>query len=138
MSTARHRWNTAVLAVQSVFAFTLFAGFVVLLAAVQSSRDERRFESAMLRTLGARGAIVWQGIMAEFAALGLLAGVLAAAGAVLAGAFMAKRVLQVPYALDPWLPMVGIFGGALLVCGGGWLATRSVVSEPPIVTLRRG
>ena len=130
--------DKAVLAVQSVFAFTLFAGFVVLLAAVQSSRDERRFESAMLRTLGARGAIVWQGIMAEFAALGLLAGVLAAAGAVLAGAFMARRVLQVPYALDPWLPMVGIFGGALLVCGSGWLATRSVVSEPPIVTLRKG
>ena len=130
--------DKAVLAVQSVFAFTLFAGLVVLLAAVQSSREERRFESAMLRTLGASGATVWQGVMAEFVALGLLAGVLAAAGAALAGAFVATRVLQVPYAFDPWLPVFGIGGGALLVCVSGWLATRSVVSQPPMLTLRGG
>jgi putative ABC transport system permease protein len=128
--------DKAVLAVQSVFAFTLFAGLVVLLAAVQSSREERRFESAMLRTLGARGATVWQGVMAEFFALGLLAGSLAVAGAALAGAFVATRVLQVPYALDPWLPVLGIGGGTLLVCLSGWLATRSVISQPPILTLR--
>jgi putative ABC transport system permease protein len=130
--------DKAVLAVQSVFAFTLFAGLVVLLAAVQSSREERRFESAMLRTLGARGATVWQGVMAEFVALGLLAGSLAVAGAALAGAFVATQVLQVPYAFDPWLPLVGIGGGALLVCLSGWLATRSVISQPPILTLRGG
>ena len=130
--------DKAVLAVQSVFAFTLFAGLVVLLAAVQSSRDERRFESAMLRTLGASGSTVWQGVMAEFVALGLLAGALAVAGAALAGAFVATRVLQVPYAFDPWLPLLGIGGGALLVCISGWLATRSVVSQPPILTLRGG
>jgi putative ABC transport system permease protein len=128
--------DKAVLAVQSVFAFTLFAGLVVLLAAVQSSREERRFESAMLRTLGADGATVWQGVMAEFMALGLLAGTLAVAGAALAGAFVATRVLQVPYAFDPWLPLLGIGGGALLVCISGWLATRSVISQPPMLTLR--
>jgi putative ABC transport system permease protein len=130
--------DKAVLAVQSVFAFTLFAGLVVLLAAVQSSREERRFESAMLRTLGAQGSTVWQGVMAEFVALGLLAGVLAVAGAALAGAFVATRVLQVPYQFDPWLPLLGIGGGTLLVCSSGWLATRSVIAQPPILTLRGG
>ena len=44
--------DKAVLAVQSVFLFTLFAGLTVMLAAVQASGDERRYESAMLRTLG--------------------------------------------------------------------------------------
>ncbi len=130
--------DKAVLAVQSVFAFTLFAGLVVLLAAVQSSREERRFESAMLRTLGARSSTVWQGVMAEFVALGLMAGVLAVAGAALAGSFVATRVLQVPYEFDPWLPLLGIGGGALLVCVSGWLATRSVVTPPPMLTLRGG
>ena len=43
-----------VAAVQSVFLFTLMAGLVVLIAAVQASREERRYESAMLRTLGAQ------------------------------------------------------------------------------------
>jgi hypothetical protein len=44
----------ASLAVQAVFFFTLAAGIAVLFAAVQSTIDERRFESAMLRALGAR------------------------------------------------------------------------------------
>ena len=43
----------ASLAVQAVFVFTMAAGIAVLFAAVQSTIDERRFESAMLRALGA-------------------------------------------------------------------------------------
>jgi putative ABC transport system permease protein len=46
----REIMDRASLAVQYVFLFTLAAGIVVLLAAVQSTRDERRYESAMLRT----------------------------------------------------------------------------------------
>src|SRR6202000_1287699 len=69
--------DRATLAVQYVFLFTLVAGVVVLLAAVQSTRDERGYESAMLRTLGASRRTVLQGVAAEFSALGLLSGTLA-------------------------------------------------------------
>ena len=54
LAQVRSMIDKAVLAVQSVFLFTLLAGMVVLLAAVQATRDERRYESAMLRTLGAQ------------------------------------------------------------------------------------
>jgi putative ABC transport system permease protein len=128
--------DKAILAVQSVFAFTLFAGLTVLLAALQSSRDERRYESAMLRTLGARRATVLQGVLSEFATLGLLAGLLAAAGASVAAYFMDTRVLQLHYTFDWWICVEGLVGGALLVAGTGWLATRSVVNQPPLKTLR--
>jgi putative ABC transport system permease protein len=130
--------NKAILAVQSVFAFTLFAGLTVLLAAVQASRDERRFESAMLRTLGAGRGTVLQGVLAEFTTLGALAGLLAALGASLAGAFVASRVLQVAYEFDPAVFGLGMAGGAVLVAASGWLATRSVVRQPPLSTLRAG
>jgi len=56
--------------------FTVFAGLTVLLAAVQSSRDERRFESAMLRTLGASRKVVLQGVLAEFTVVGIAVGLL--------------------------------------------------------------
>jgi len=116
--------------------FTLFAGLTVLLAAVQSSRDERRYESAMLRTLGASRGTVVQGVLAEFVTLGLLSGLIAAAGASLAAYFLTTRWLELRYAFDltPW--GVGVVGGALLVATGGWLATRSVVNQPPLTTLR--
>ncbi len=126
----------ALAAVQSVFLFTLMAGLVVLIAAVQASREERRFESAMLRTLGAQRSTVLKGLLSEFATLGVLSGLLAATGASVAGMYIARKVLQIPYELDPWVWFYGLFGGGLLVCLAGWLATRSVVRQPPVLTLR--
>jgi len=128
--------DKAILAVQSVFVFTLFAGLTVLLAAVQSSRDERRYESAMLRTLGARRSTVLQGVLSEFTTLGLLSGLLAAAGASVAAYFVDTRVLQLHYTFDWWVCVEGLVGGALLVATTGWVATRSVVNQPPLKTLR--
>ena len=93
--------NKALAAVQSVFLFTLIAGLVVLIAAVQASREERRYESAMLRTLGAQRGTVLKGLLAEFAALGVLSGLLAATGASIAGVYIAKKVLQIPYTRGP-------------------------------------
>jgi len=128
--------DKALAAVQSVFLFTLLAGLVVLIAAVQASREERRYESAMLRTLGANRSTVLKGLLSEFAALGVLSGLLASAGASIAGVYVAKRVLQIPYTPDPWVWFYGLVGGGLLVCLAGWLATRSVVNQPPLLTLR--
>jgi putative ABC transport system permease protein len=128
--------DKALAAVQSVFLFTLMAGLVVLIAAVQASREERRYESAMLRTLGAPRSVVLKGLLSEFATLGVLSGVLAATGASLAGLYIARNVLQISYTLDPWVWFYGLVGGGVLVCLAGWLATRSVVNQPPVLTLR--
>lgn len=136
LAQVRSMLDKAVLAVQSVFVFTLLAGLTVLLAAVQSSRGERRYESAMLRTLGASRGTVLQGVLAEFTMLGLLSGLLAALGASVAAYFMTTRVLELHYSFEGWVWLVGVLGGAVLVALSGWLATRSVVSQPPLLTLR--
>jgi len=104
---------------------------------VQATRDERRYESAMLRTLGATRRIVFQGVAAEFTVLGMLAGLLASAGATLVGYLLARQVFDLKYSPDPQVWIVGIFGGALLVGVAGVLAARSVVTHPPIATLRQ-
>jgi putative ABC transport system permease protein len=132
----REIMDRASLAVQYVFLFTLAAGVVVLLAAVQSTRDERRYESAMLRTLGASRITVLQGVAAEFSALGFLSGTLAAVGASGIGWFLARRLFALEFTFDPWVWAVGLVCGTLLVGVSGTLATRRVVNTPPIVTLR--
>lgn len=136
LADVRSMLDKAVLAVQSVFAFTLLAGLTVLLAAVQSSREERRYESAMLRTLGASRRTVLQGVLAEFATLGILSGLIAAAGASVAAYFLTTRVLDLRYVFSPWACAVGLLGGGVIVMASGWLATRSVVRQPPLATLR--
>ncbi|HSQ68998.1 MAG TPA: FtsX-like permease family protein [Steroidobacteraceae bacterium] len=137
LSQVREVMDKATLAVEYVFGFTLAAGLMVLLAAVQATRDERRYESAMLRTLGASRRVVFQGLAAEFTVLGLLAGLLAATGASVAGFFLAREVFNLDYSPDPAVWLAGILGGALLVGSAGLLATRSVVTHPPVATLRR-
>ena len=128
--------DRASLAVQYVFLFTLAAGVVVLLAAVQATRDERRYESAMLRTLGASRLTVLQGVAAEFSALGFLSGTLAALGASAVGWILATRMFSLEYAVDPWVWVLGLVSGTVLVGVSGTLATRRVVNTPPVVSLR--
>jgi putative ABC transport system permease protein len=130
--------DKAVLAVQGVFVFTLLAGVVVLLAAVQVTRDERRYESAMLRTLGASRRTVVAGVLLEFLLIGVLAGVMAAAAASISSYFVSTRLLDIPFDADPWTWIGGALGGAALVCIAGYMATRSALLQPPMTTLRHG
>jgi putative ABC transport system permease protein len=105
---------------------------------VQATRDERRYESAMLRTLGATRRTVLLGVLLEFALLGLSAGVIAAAAAAMGARLLATGVLNIPYQADPVLWIAGCGTGALLVCVAGWLATRTALNPPPMQILRQG
>ncbi len=137
LTQVRGVMDRAALAVQYVFGFTLLAGLVVLLAAAQATRDERRFESAILRTLGASRSLVLKGVAVEFLVLGLLAGLLAAAGASVAGYFLAREIFDLAYTPDPAVWLAGIVGGALMVGLAGVLAAWSAVTQPPVATLRQ-
>lgn len=128
----------ASLTVEYVFLFTLAAGILVLLAAVQASREERRFEAAVLRTLGATQRTVFAGVAAEFIALGLLAGLLAAVAASAIEWGLAAQAFDLPWSPSPLVLLLGLLAGTLLVGITGVLATRSVVTHPPVETLRRG
>ena len=128
--------DRAALAVQYVFVFTLLAGLVVLLAAIQITRDERRFESAILHTLGAARRKILQGVAVEFLTLGSLAGVLAAFGATALGWALAHYAFKLEYGVSPLLWPLGLMAGALIVGVAGTLATRRAVSEPPVSVLR--
>lgn len=124
------------LAVQAVFVFTLAAGIAVLFAAVQSTIDERRFESAMLRALGVRRRTVLSGVLTEFAALGFAAGFLASAGASILAAVVTIQLFDLDYAFNPSLWAAGLAGGVLLVCISGFIAARGAINAPPVEVLR--
>ena len=114
----------------------MLAGVVVLLAAIQATRDERRFESALLHTLGAQRATILQGLAVEFTVLGCLAGLLAAGGAMLTGWVIAEQIFNLDYTVNWILPLVGVIAGSLIVGLTGIGATRKAVSEPPVTVLR--
>ena len=128
--------DKASLAVQAVFIFTLAAGIAVLFAAVQSTIDERRFESALLRALGVRRRTVLSGVLTEFAALGFAAGLLASAGASILAAIVAIRLFELDYTFNITLWVAGLVGGISLVCASGFVAARGAINAPPVEVLR--
>jgi putative ABC transport system permease protein len=136
LAQVRDVMDKASLAVQAVFLFTLVAGLAVLWAAVQSSMQERSFESAILRTLGASRGRVLAGVLVEFLAIGLLAGLLASTGAGLAAWHLAVNVYELQYHFNPMLWVSGPVLGMLLVGSSGLLATWRVVGHSPLSVLR--
>lgn len=136
MQQVRRLMDQASLAVEYVFLFTLAAGVVVLLAAVQATRDERRFEAAVLRALGASRRLLRTATAAEYATLGFAAGLLGALAASVVAWVLAARVFNLPYHGDWRIWLVGIAAGTLIVAISGIVATRKVLTAPPVETLR--
>lgn len=123
-------------AVQFVFLFTLMAGLVVLYAAIASTQDERLYQATIMRTLGASRSQLARANLAEFAMIGALAGLIAAAGANALGYALADRIINVGYSFSPAVWAVGLVCSIVGVAAAGYLGTRRVLRVAPLRVLR--
>ncbi|HEY8068383.1 MAG TPA: FtsX-like permease family protein [Burkholderiales bacterium] len=123
-------------AVQVVFLFALGAGLLVLYSALVATEDERRREAAVMRVYGASRAQVTGSQRVEFLAMGLLAGVLATAGAAAIGQLLARRIFELDLPPSPGLWIAGPLSGVLLLSLNAWLSAHKVLSASPALTLR--
>ena len=128
--------DQVVKAIEFVFLFSMVAGLLVLFAALGSTHDEREFDAAVMRTLGASGRQLRTVLAAEFALIGALAGLLAAVGASAVGYVLADKVLNLPYAINPWVWLAGLLIGAVGVTIAGLLGTAKVLRTPPMQVFR--
>ena len=123
-------------AVEFVFLFTLASGMMVLYAAIAATRDERIFESVMLRVLGANRGQILKGQFAEFVLIGALSGFIAALGASILSYVLSTQVLHLPYSFNPWLGLIGISASAAGIALAGMLGTWRLLRHPPMLALR--
>ncbi len=123
-------------AVQLVFGFAVLAGLAVLYAALQASADERRHELAVLRALGARSRQLAVALLAEFAALGALAGLLAGLAASLIGWGLARFAFRLDYLPQVELWLAGAGAGLVLVLVAGWLGVSGMLRQSAMPSLR--
>ena len=136
MNQVRSIVDRVVRAVEFIFLFTLAAGLTVLLAAIEGTRAERMRETGLLRALGARNGTILRGLLAEYAVLGVLAGLVAAIAAQGVAWALAAQVFQIPYGLRPALWLAGAAVGGGLVTLLGWVSLRSVLKTPPKIVLQ--
>ncbi len=124
------------LAIEFVLLFALAAGFAVLFAAVRTTLDERLREDALLRAMGASRSLLRKSLGMEFAALGLLSGLLAAAVSEAIAWVLFSRAFELTprFHWEIWLLAPAL--GALAVGISGYLHTREVVRVSPVQILR--
>jgi len=129
--------DQAVRAVQVLFLFTLTAGLLVLAATLTATHDERVYEAALLRALGATRSQLVRAQRLEFLMIGGLAGLLAAAGA--SGLAWALSNFVFNFSFTPrweiWL--AGVAGGMTGAWAGGVLTLHGVLRTPPLMALRK-
>jgi putative ABC transport system permease protein len=124
-------------AVELLFAFALVAGLVVLVATVSATREARAREFAVMRAVGASGALLSRVQQVELAGIGALAGLLAASAAVAVGWSLATWVFEFHWSPPWWVPVAGALSGGVLALGAGWWSLHEVLARPVMETLRR-
>jgi putative ABC transport system permease protein len=116
--------GSVVLAIRFMALFSLGTGIVVLVGALAASRLQRVREAALLKTLGATRRQVVRVMVTEYAALGLLAAIVATGLATAGGWGLTKWVFKVPFAVPwgafAWLALVLL---VLTVITGLWTST---------------
>ncbi|TCV90697.1 ABC transporter permease [Sulfurirhabdus autotrophica] len=136
MTQVRSIMERVASAVEFVFLFTLLAGLMVLYAAISATQDERIFENAVMRTLGASRRQLLAAQLTEFVSIGVLSGFVAALGASGASYVLSTRILNLPFHFNPWIWVAGIVLGGVGIAFAGWLGIRKTLNQPPLLTIR--
>ncbi|PWQ96995.1 ABC transporter permease [Leucothrix arctica] len=133
MTQIKELITKAAFAVQAIFAFTLIAGIVVLLAALQSQKAERRRELAILKTIGASRKQIRNSILVEFLLVGAISGFLAGLFAMIASNVAAYVLFDLEPSINLSLILIGMVSGALLVSIAGYFNLRPLLQVPPAI-----
>jgi putative ABC transport system permease protein len=123
--------------IQLLAGFTLLAGLPILAGALLNGREQRVYESVLLRTLGASERQVRLIILIEYVALGTLSALTGAGLALLARGATARWIFKSDAPPDGtvlWVAVAATVGGAMIA---GWALSRDVCRQAPLAVLRQ-
>jgi putative ABC transport system permease protein len=128
--------NNISLAVSFVGAFVLLSGGLILIGSLAMTKFQRIYETAVLKTLGAKRKTVLKILLAEYGLMGLVAGIIGSLAAVALSYSTAVYVFEIKWGFTPAINLTGILGTVLLVTLVGAVSTLDVLSKKPLATLR--
>jgi putative ABC transport system permease protein len=100
------------------------------------TRFQRLYEAAIYRTLGATTRLLTAMVAVEYGLLGLLAGVLGAAGALALSWALARFLFEIDWRPAPGLLATGALLTGAVVCVVGLVASFDVLARKPLASLR--
>jgi len=136
LKSIREVVDNATLGVTIVGSVTLFGGVLILVGAVAMTKFQRLYEAAIYRTLGASTRLLASMAAIEYGLMGLLAGLLGAAGALALSWAVSTRLFEIDWHPAPGLLAAGVLVTGTLVSLVGLVASLDVLVKKPLGTLR--
>lgn len=124
------------LAVSFIGGFVLLCGVLILVGSIAMTKFQRIYESAVLKTLGARRKVLLGIMLAEYGLLGLVAGLTGSLAATALSYTIARYVFEIDWTFTPAVNLFGIAATAALVVVVGALASLDVLTRKPLSILR--
>ncbi len=121
-----------------VGALVIVSGLAMLAGAVALTRYQRQYETALLKTLGARlRTLIWITVI-EYGALGATAAIIGGGGALVTSHYLTQRVLRIEWQPFWWDCLAGVVLTILLVVAIGSLSSWDILRRKPLGILRSG
>lgn len=128
--------DTVSTAVTFVGGFVFLSGLLILIGSIAMTKYHRLYESAILKTLGAKRKLIILITLIEYGVIGLLAGLIGSAAAILLSWSVSKYGLEIGWSFVPSINVVGVGLTLLLVTVIGVLSSWDVMIKKPLGILR--
>jgi putative ABC transport system permease protein len=136
IETARGIINNVMLAVSFVGGFVLLSGLLILIGSIAMTKFHRLYESAILKTLGAKKKVIVFTLLVEYGILGLLAGLLGSAAAIALTWAISEYALRINWQIIPSVNLIALAATSILVILVGVLSSWDVMIKKPLGILR--
>ena len=124
------------LAISVVGGIALLSGVLILVGSVAMTKFQRRYETAIFKTLGATTRTIVLMLVFEYGWLGTLAGLVGSVGALALTWGLTRFLLEITWTPAPLVNLAGLGLTALVVAVVGVTASLDVLRRKPLATLR--
>ena len=128
--------GTVSTAVSFVGGFVFLSGLLILIGSIAMTKYHRLYESAILKTLGAKKKLIVMITLIEYGVIGLLAGLIGSSAAIMLSWSVCKYSLQIPWSFTPSINLFGILATLFLVTIIGVISSWDVMIKKPLRILR--
>jgi putative ABC transport system permease protein len=137
LENASARVRDASFAISILGVFVVCCGILTLIGSVAMTKYARLYQAAILKTLGARKRIIVRSTLVEYGVLGVLAGTIGAAAAmVMTWVLSTYGTTPMPWWPRPWIVLAGLAGTTVLMMVAGVLSTWDVIMKKPLLIMR--
>ena len=119
-----------------LFAFTIVAAILVLIAAIAATQDERYRNAALLKAMGASRAVLTQIARIELLVIGFTAGLLAGIASGLAAWALGRFVMEIEFNAFAQAILMGVAFGVMASMAAGYRFQNRIQGSTAIECLR--